>query len=180
MFVLVVCLLKLTTLFSIQLRWTASSKNFQNQIINLVGNVLLATGFLSYSGPFNQEYRNLLLQLWKKEMDNNEIPYSKVSVHVLFWPYSSPCWEIICRAFRSRKVHNWKIIYRLSHSIKFLINKKSEQLTTELLNQYVLNSSLHCQAFHNWYVGHCSGKSEREMHSEICCPGRNSIIQETK
>lgn len=84
MFVLVVCLLKLNTLFSIQLRWTASSKNFQNQIINLVGNVLLATGFLSYSGPFNQEYRNLLLQLWKKEMDNNKIPYSKVSVHVFF------------------------------------------------------------------------------------------------
>ncbi|OWK63012.1 Dynein heavy chain 5, axonemal [Lonchura striata] len=60
-----------------KLRWTASSKNFQNQIIDLVGNVLLATGFLSYSGPFNQEYRNLLLQLWKKEMDNNKIPYSK-------------------------------------------------------------------------------------------------------
>ncbi|GAB0182986.1 dynein axonemal heavy chain 5 [Grus japonensis] len=59
-----------------KLRWTASSKNFQNQITNLVGNVLLATGFLSYSGPFNQEYRNLLLQLWKKEMDNSKIPYS--------------------------------------------------------------------------------------------------------
>ncbi|NXG51248.1 DYH5 protein, partial [Psilopogon haemacephalus] len=59
-----------------KLRWTASSKNFQNQIFNLVGNVLLATGFLSYSGPFNQEYRNLLLQLWKKEMDNSKIPYS--------------------------------------------------------------------------------------------------------
>ncbi|XP_027499866.1 dynein heavy chain 5, axonemal-like isoform X4 [Corapipo altera] len=59
-----------------KLRWTASSKNFQNQIIDLVGNVLLATGFLSYSGPFNQEYRNLLLHLWKKEMDNEKIPYS--------------------------------------------------------------------------------------------------------
>lgn len=71
-------------------------------------------------------------------------------------------------------------LYRLSHSIKFLINKKSEQLTTELLNQYVLNSSLYCQAFHNWYVGHCSGKSEREMLSEVSCPGRHGIIQETK
>uniref|UniRef100_A0A8C9MXT2 Dynein axonemal heavy chain 5 n=1 Tax=Serinus canaria TaxID=9135 RepID=A0A8C9MXT2_SERCA len=60
-----------------KLRWTASSKSFQNQIINLVGNVLLATGFLSYSGPFNQEYRNFLLQLWRKEMDISKIPYSK-------------------------------------------------------------------------------------------------------
>ncbi|KAJ7420669.1 dynein heavy chain 5, axonemal-like protein [Willisornis vidua] len=59
-----------------KLRWTASSKNFQSQITNLVGNVLLATGFLSYSGPFNQEYRNLLLLLWKKEMDDKKIPYS--------------------------------------------------------------------------------------------------------
>ncbi|XP_040521760.1 dynein axonemal heavy chain 5 isoform X2 [Gallus gallus] len=59
-----------------KLRWTESSKNFQNQITHLVGNVLLATGFLSYSGPFNQEYRNLLLHLWKKEMNNNKIPYS--------------------------------------------------------------------------------------------------------
>ncbi|XP_073486924.1 dynein axonemal heavy chain 5-like [Aquarana catesbeiana] len=59
-----------------KIRWTESSKNFQNQIIRLVGDVLLATGFLSYSGPFNQEYRTLLLQLWKKEMNHNRIPYS--------------------------------------------------------------------------------------------------------
>ncbi|XP_030407468.1 dynein heavy chain 5, axonemal-like isoform X1 [Gopherus evgoodei] len=59
-----------------KIRWTESSKNFQNQIIRLVGNVLLATGFLSYSGPLNQEYRNLLLRLWKTEMDRSRIPYS--------------------------------------------------------------------------------------------------------
>lgn len=85
----------------------------------------------------------------------------------------------MCRAFHSRKVHNWKIIYRLSYSIQFLINK-SEQLTTELLNQYVLSSSLYCQPFQDWYVGHGSGKSEREMLSEVSCSGRNSIIRETK
>uniref|UniRef100_A0A8B9DK17 Dynein axonemal heavy chain 5 n=1 Tax=Anser cygnoides TaxID=8845 RepID=A0A8B9DK17_ANSCY len=65
-----------------KLRWTESSKNFQNQITNLVGNVLLATGFLSYSGPFNQEYRNLLLQLWKKEMNKNKIPYIILSLRI--------------------------------------------------------------------------------------------------
>ncbi|XP_061094941.1 dynein axonemal heavy chain 5 [Conger conger] len=57
-------------------RWTESSALFQNQIKRLVGDVLLATGFLSYSGPFNQEYRNLLLQQWRKEMTNSHIPYS--------------------------------------------------------------------------------------------------------
>ncbi|GCC35016.1 hypothetical protein chiPu_0013494 [Chiloscyllium punctatum] len=59
-----------------KVRWTESSKLFQDQITRLVGDVLLATGFLSYSGPFNQEYRNLLLQMWKEEMSSNNIPYS--------------------------------------------------------------------------------------------------------
>ncbi|KAM4605979.1 LOW QUALITY PROTEIN: dynein axonemal heavy chain 5 [Polymixia lowei] len=59
-----------------KVRWTESSVLFQTQIKHLVGDVLLATGFLSYSGPFNQEYRNLLLELWKREMSQQHIPYS--------------------------------------------------------------------------------------------------------
>lgn len=51
---------------------------FQTQIKHLVGDVLLATGFLSYAGPFNQEYRSLLLDLWKKDMMQNQIPFSPV------------------------------------------------------------------------------------------------------
>ncbi|XP_051871749.1 dynein axonemal heavy chain 5 [Pristis pectinata] len=63
-----------------KVRWTESSKLFQDQITRLVGDVLLATGFLSYSGPFNQEYRNILLQIWKDEMSSNRIPFSDVKV----------------------------------------------------------------------------------------------------
>uniref|UniRef100_A0A3P9CYD4 Uncharacterized protein n=1 Tax=Maylandia zebra TaxID=106582 RepID=A0A3P9CYD4_9CICH len=46
------------------------------QIKHLVGDVLLATGFLSYAGPFNQEYRSLLLTLWRKEMEEKLLPFS--------------------------------------------------------------------------------------------------------
>nr|XP_055038161.1 dynein axonemal heavy chain 5 isoform X2 [Misgurnus anguillicaudatus] len=60
-----------------KVRWTESRAQFQMQIKHLVGDVLLATGFLSYAGPFNQEYRNLLLQQWKKEMNISHIPYSE-------------------------------------------------------------------------------------------------------
>uniref|UniRef100_A0A8D3AF65 Dynein heavy chain 5 axonemal n=1 Tax=Scophthalmus maximus TaxID=52904 RepID=A0A8D3AF65_SCOMX len=57
-------------------RWTDSAAGFQTQIKHLVGDVLLATGFLSYAGPFNQEYRSLLMELWKKEMEEKHIPFS--------------------------------------------------------------------------------------------------------
>ncbi|XP_069368231.1 dynein axonemal heavy chain 5 isoform X1 [Paralichthys olivaceus] len=59
-----------------KVRWTDSSVGFQTQIKHLVGDVLLSTGFLSYAGPFNQEYRCLLLELWKKEMEEKLIPFS--------------------------------------------------------------------------------------------------------
>lgn len=71
-----------------RIRWTEASKGFQAQIHRLVGDVLLCTGFLSYTGPFNQEFRNLILKNWKKEMIAQKIPFSDVSFFV-FWFFFS-------------------------------------------------------------------------------------------
>lgn len=55
-------------------RWTEQSKEFRAQIGRLVGDVLVCTAFLSYSGPFNQDFRLLLNQKWFKELKNRKIP----------------------------------------------------------------------------------------------------------
>ncbi|XP_075002904.1 dynein axonemal heavy chain 8 isoform X1 [Calonectris borealis] len=59
-------------------RWTQQSKEFKSQINRLVGDVLLCTGFLSYCGPFKQNFRKLLLKdLWETEMRAHKIPFSE-------------------------------------------------------------------------------------------------------
>ena len=57
-------------------RWTQQNKEFKEQIRRLIGDVLLGSAFLSYSGPFNQEFRNNQLKSWQKEMRSKKIPYT--------------------------------------------------------------------------------------------------------
>jgi dynein heavy chain len=57
-------------------RWTIQSKEFADRIGRLVGDILLATAFLSYSGSFNQMFRNQLMNEWKKELVKRKIPFT--------------------------------------------------------------------------------------------------------
>ena len=38
---------------------------------------MLATAFLTYAGPFNQEYRDGLVNNWKTIMTEHDIPFTE-------------------------------------------------------------------------------------------------------
>nr|XP_036233287.1 dynein heavy chain 5, axonemal isoform X1 [Bactrocera oleae] len=57
-------------------RWTNQSKEFKIQLGKLVGDVLLATGFLSYCGPYNQEFRANLIRTWMGILKQKNIPFT--------------------------------------------------------------------------------------------------------
>lgn len=57
-----------------QQRWTEQSASFKAEIERLIGDVLILTGFLSYTGPFNQEYRLILQHHWFNELSRRNIP----------------------------------------------------------------------------------------------------------
>jgi dynein heavy chain, axonemal len=65
-----------------KIRWTQQSKDFKEQIGRLVGDVLLATGFLSYCGPYNQDYRSTLMKFWMTLLKDQKIPYT-MSVNII-------------------------------------------------------------------------------------------------
>jgi dynein heavy chain len=52
-------------------------KVLEVDLINLIGNVILAAGFISYVGTFTMKYRDSLLKEWMKVCIDKKIPYSK-------------------------------------------------------------------------------------------------------
>lgn len=56
-------------------RWTEDSNRFVERKMHLVGDCALASAFLCYGGPFNREYRELLmLKRIPQELTNKHIP----------------------------------------------------------------------------------------------------------
>nr|XP_041630529.1 dynein heavy chain 8, axonemal-like isoform X2 [Drosophila kikkawai] len=59
-----------------KIRWTEQIASFKTETDRLVGDVILLTAFLSYTGPFNQEFRSDLQSIWMKTIIEKMIPIS--------------------------------------------------------------------------------------------------------
>jgi dynein heavy chain 1, cytosolic len=58
-------------------RWDAESKAFEAQIGTLAGDVLLAAAFLSYGGLYDQQYRHVMLQKWRRQLRDSGIGFKE-------------------------------------------------------------------------------------------------------
>ena len=77
-------------------RWTLQNGLLKTELTNLVGNTMLACAFLSYSGPFNQEFRNQLMQSWKCKLKMKLIPHTdKLDIiSMLVDPCETSAWAL--------------------------------------------------------------------------------------
>ena len=65
----------LDSLSSERTRWEEGSKTFETQISTLVGDVLIASAFLAYSGLYDQQYRKTMTEDWLQQLSLSGIQY---------------------------------------------------------------------------------------------------------
>jgi len=66
-----------TGLGSEQIRWRQSMAALDEDLKNLVGNIIVAAGFVAYLGPFTTQYRNDLMKGWLRHARIDRIPVSR-------------------------------------------------------------------------------------------------------
>lgn len=94
-----------------KIRWTEQVITFKSETERLVGDVLILTGFLSYCGPFNQEFRILLQKRWFDFVQDRKIPISITLnvVKILTDTATVKLYELICDIKNIIEIHNERI-----------------------------------------------------------------------
>lgn len=59
-----------------KIRWEETVKDLERRVGLLPGDCLLASGFISYMGPFLTDYRNELVHSWTEATTKEKIPKS--------------------------------------------------------------------------------------------------------
>ena len=67
----------LDSLSSERSRWEQGSKSFETQISTMVGDVLIASAFLAYSGLYDQQFRKSMMEDWLEQLSLSGIRYKQ-------------------------------------------------------------------------------------------------------
>jgi len=78
-----------------KVRWGESVAMYEKQMVDVVGNVFLASACVAYFGAFTSQYREKLVHIWSERCDELDIPYSKGMgvAEVLSTPYEIRGWN---------------------------------------------------------------------------------------
>lgn len=57
-------------------RWKVKVKDLEGDLVNLVGNVILAAGYISYVGPFTSKFRQIMMNKWMSSSRKKGIPFN--------------------------------------------------------------------------------------------------------
>ena len=58
-------------------RWAESIEELKADQLNMLGNSVLASGYISYLGCFTKKYRERLVEEWKTFLFKNKVKYSE-------------------------------------------------------------------------------------------------------
>lgn len=121
-------------------RWSVSSKNFQQQMGSMCGDVLICGAFLSYIGFFDHFYRRILMSNWREYLKSIGLIYKQDLSHTeylskasdrLVWQASGLPQDNLCieNAIILHKFHRYPLVIdpsgqALNYILKYYEKKK--------------------------------------------------------
>lgn len=78
------------------MRWQETVASLGAALVNAVGDVIIASGSIAYSGPFTPVFRSSLLQQWTSELRKLNVPFTEGTslIRTLEDPVATRAWTI--------------------------------------------------------------------------------------
>lgn len=82
--------------FRVQVRWQDTVASLGAALVNAVGDVVIASGSIAYSGPFTPLFRASLLKQWTAELLRLNVPFTDGTslIRTLEDPVATRAWTI--------------------------------------------------------------------------------------
>jgi dynein heavy chain len=79
-----------------KVRWAESVKASDRMLVNIIGDVMVASGAVSYLGAFTGEYRTKLIHEWQEKLSEHNVPHNRSAtlISTLGDPISIRRWQI--------------------------------------------------------------------------------------